>query len=196
MLQYWFRQERQITAPLRGLDPREEIVEFTQTGQSGLSIIPKTHGKALDTSSLHDEFVGEGLQLTHVSRIDRLFSPAASLTERFYYVLRFHYFPRNTAVVREDVDIEKLVICLNEINAMAFWGVRADLNRGRFGPWLSVSCKGRAQRYTGEDPDHPEMRNQYDKLGEKIGSAPVAPDAELHFVRDNRFEFRTPALAV
>ncbi len=193
MLQYQFRQEKQIPAYLRSLEPRTDVFGYDDVATPGTSLIPKTHGEAIDTSSLHSQLVAGGLRLTHASRVDRLFNPGESLSERFYYVLRFHYFPVNTAVVHSGVDTEKLVQCLEEISAMAYWGARVDLNRGKVCPWISVSCKGRVQRYTSEDLDRPEMRKIINELGDKIGSAPVAADRTMHYLGNNTFVLKPPS---
>lgn len=192
MVQYWFRQERQIPAYLRGMQPREDQLGFDLSALPGASLIGKTHNEAIDTGCLHEELVAGGLKLTHASRLNRFYDPYFG---RFYYVLRFHYFPSQTAVIHDGVDVEKLVLSLEEINKMGFWGVRADLNRGRVCPWISVSCKDRTQRYTGEDLDRPEMRRLYNELGEKVGSAPVAADRVLHYLGDNRLGFGLPLRA-
>lgn len=186
MVQYWFRKENQIPAYLRGIRPKAGPLDFGVSGNPGLSLIGKTHGVAIDTANLHSELVDNGLTLTHASRVDRSIFSDELLDERFYYVYRFHYFPAEIAVVRDDVDTEKLVLSLEEISKMAFWGVRADLNKGKYGLWMSVSCKGRVQRFTAEDLERPEMRNIYDARGDKIGSAPVAADQSLHYLGDNR----------
>lgn len=192
MLQYWFRQEKQIPPYLRGLESREDHLGFDLSAAPGDELIEKTHGEAIDTSYLHEELQAGGLVLTHASRVDRMFSSDESLDVRFYYVFRFHYFPAQTAVPREGVDLDQLLLSLEEINKMAYWGVRADLNNGRYGPWISVSCKGRVQRYTAEDLARPEMRNIYDARGDKIGSAPVAADRVLHYLGDNHLSLSQP----
>ncbi len=193
MLQYWFRQEKQIPLFLRGLEPREDHLGYDLMAAPGEMLVEKTYDEAIDTSSLHEELLASGLVLTHASRVDRTFLPIDSPSERFYYVLRFHYFPGHTAVVHKGVDVEKLVEALDEINRMAFWGVRADLNTGKYGQWVSVSCRGRVQRYTGEDLTRPEMRNLYNELGEKVGSAPVVASRALHYLGENRLSLRVPA---
>ncbi len=194
MLQYWFRKETQIPLYLRGVEPRDDLLGYDLMAAPGEMLIEKTQDEAIDTSHLHQELLVSGLVLTHASRVDRTFVPIDSPSERFYYVLRFHYFPAHTAVVHEGVEVEKLVEALDEINQMAFWGVRADLNTGKYGQWVSVSCRGRVQRYTGEDLTRPEMRNLYNELGEKIGSAPVAASRALHYLGENRLTLSVPAM--
>lgn len=186
MVQYWFRKENQIPAYLRGIRPKVDPLDFGLSGTPGSPLIGKTHGVAIDTANLHSELVANGLTLTHASRVDRSIFSDELLDGRFYYVFRFHYFPTQVAVVRDEVDTEKLILSLEEINKMAFWGMRADLNMGKYGLWMSVSCKGRVQRYTAEDLTRPEMRNVYDERGDKVGSTPVVADQTLHYLGDNR----------
>jgi len=184
VLQFWFRNEKQIPGYLLNIPPRSP--KSNPQIMPGEEIIPRTPETCCDISDLHDQFVSSGLVLTHASRI-KYTRNGEGYFNRFFGV-RFHYFPAYVAFVHEDVDEEKLVASLNEITTMGFWQVEVHQNNGDPTPWLSVHCSARRQRYLAEDLQHPVLARKRAEDLEKIGDpSPIAADHMLQFWGGNWF---------
>jgi hypothetical protein len=183
MVQFWFRKPNQIPTYLLNLPVLEDLLSFNPSAEPGVELIDKTFNQAVNLAHLLPELAENGMVITHATVLNRVQSGDGY--ERDFVVVRFHFFHESVAVPREGVDTFKLAEALDEISAMGYWQINVHRNVAQFGPWLSLSCDGRTQRYIGEDPCRPILcrtdNGDSDTPKEDRTYTPRAANLELHY---------------